>query len=169
MSTMNRTPTISIITAMTRDRVIGKDNRLPWHLPADLQHFKQITMGKPMIMGRKTWESLPGLLPGRLHIVVTRNKAYAAEGASISHSLEAAIWQAGDVPEIMIVGGANLYAQTLSLAQRIYLTEIDLDIEGDAWFPDFDPARWRETRREEHAADEQNRVNYRFITLEKNP
>ncbi|WP_456379635.1 type 3 dihydrofolate reductase [Thiolapillus sp.] len=166
---MNQPPRISIIAAMARNRVIGKGNKLPWRLPADLQHFKRITMGKPMIMGRKTWESLPGLLPGRPHIVVSRNRDHQAPGASLAHSLEAAIRQAGNVPEIMIVGGANLYAQALSLAQRIYLTEIDLDVEGDAWFPEFDSVQWRETSREEHRADENNPVDYRFITLEKTP
>jgi dihydrofolate reductase len=166
---MSKSPIISIITAMAHDRVIGKDNRLPWYLPADLQHFKQITMGKPMIMGRKTWESLPGLLPGRSHIVVTRNTGYVAQGATVAHSLENAIGQAGDVNEIMIVGGANLYAQALSLAQRIYLTEIDLAIDGDAWFPAFDATGWRESSREKHAADDNNPVAYQFITLERAP
>jgi len=166
---MNQSPRISIIAAMARNRVIGKENKLPWRLPADLQHFKRLTMGKPMIMGRKTWESLPGLLPGRLHIVVTRNPDHEAPGAKLAHSLEGAIRQAGDAPEIMIIGGANLYAQALSLAQRIYLTGIDLDVEGDAWFPELDSTRWRETAREEHKADKINPVDYRFITLEKIP
>ena len=166
---MNQPPCISIIAAMARNRVIGKENKLPWRLPADLQHFKRLTMGKPMIMGRKTWESLPGLLPGRPHIVVSRNRDHQAPGASLVHSLEEAIRQAGDAPEIMIVGGANLYVQALSLAQRIYLTEIDLDVEGDAWFPEFDAAQWQETAREEHKADRMNPVDYRFITLEKIP
>ncbi|WP_456414188.1 type 3 dihydrofolate reductase [Thiolapillus sp.] len=166
---MNQPPCISIIAAMARNRVIGKENKLPWRLPADLQHFKRLTMGKPMIMGRKTWESLPGLLPGRPHIVVSRNRDHQATGASLVHSLEEAIRQAGNAPEIMIVGGANLYAQALPFAQRIYLTEIDLDVEGDAWFPELDSARWREIRREEHEADENNPVNYRFVTLEAIP
>ena len=166
---MGQSPRISIIAAMARNRVIGKENSLPWHLPADLQHFKRLTMGKPMIMGRKTWESLPGLLPGRPHIVVSRNRDHQAPGASLAHSLEAAIHQAGNAAEIMIVGGANLYSQALSLTQRIYLTEIDLDAEGDAWFPELDPAKWRETSREEHQADTNNPLNYRFITLEKIP
>ncbi len=166
---MNQPPCISIIAAMARNRTIGRENKLPWRLPADLQHFKRLTMGKPMIMGRKTWESLPGLLPGRLHIVVTRNPDHEAPGAKLAHSLEDAIQQAGDAPEIMIVGGANLYVQALPLAQRIYLTEIDLDVEGDAWFPKFDAAQWRETAREEHKADRMNPVDYRFIILEKTP
>ena len=129
---------LTIIAAMARNRVIGKDNRLPWYLPADLQHFKKITMGKPMIMGRRTWESLPGLLPGRRHIVITRDLAYKADGAEVAHSLEQAIQLAGDVEEIMLVGGANLYAQALDIADRMQLTEIDLDVDGDAWFPEFE-------------------------------
>lgn len=169
MRTMKRSPIISIISAMARNRVIGKDNGLPWRLPADLQHFKQITMGKPMIMGRKTWESLPGLLPGRPHIVVTRNPAYNAEGATVVHSLEEGFEAAGDVDEIMIVGGANLYAQALSHAQRMYLTQIDVEVEGDARFPGYDLREWRETAREAHPANEKNPFDYQFITLEKIP
>lgn len=158
---------LSIIAAMANDRVIGRDNRLPWHLPADLQHFKQITMGKPMIMGRKTWESLPGVLPGRRHIVVTRDMDYRAEGAEIAHSLDEAIELAGKVEEIMVVGGANLYEQALSLADRIYLTEIDLSVEGDAWFPEFDRSTWRERSRVEHPHDARNASDYAFIVLER--
>ncbi|WP_456404421.1 type 3 dihydrofolate reductase [Thiolapillus sp.] len=166
---MSKSPIISIIAAMARNRVIGKDNGLPWRLPADLQHFKQITMGKPMIMGRKTWESLPGLLPGRPHIVVTRNPDYNAEGATVVHSLEEGFAAAGDADEIMIVGGANLYAQALSHAQRMYLTQIDVEVDGDAWFPEYDLGKWRETASETHPANEKNPFDYLFITLEKIP
>ncbi len=166
MCAMDR-PLISIIAAMARNRVIGHENRLPWRLPADLQHFKAMTMGKPMVMGRKTWESLPGLLPGRPHIVVSRNRNYRAEGATLAHSLEEAIEAAGRVDELMIVGGANLYAQALSHARRMYLTLIDAAVEGDAWFPPFDEAEWRETARERHQADQKNPHDYQFVTLEK--
>jgi len=164
---MKKLPVISIISAMAPNRVIGRNNKLPWHLPADLQHFKQITMGKPMIMGRKTWESLPGLLPGRPHIVLTRDAGYTAEGAKVAHSLEQALHFADASTEVMIVGGANLYTQALSIAQRLYLTEIDVDVDGDTWFPEFDRKQWREIDREEHGADERNTSDYRFITLEK--
>ncbi len=160
-------PLISIISAMARNRVIGHENRLPWHLPADLAHFKAVTMGKPMVMGRKTWESLPGLLPGRPHIVVSRNRDYQATGATVVHSLEEAIQAAGQADELMIVGGANLYAQAMSHARRMYLTLIDADVQGDAWFPVFDMDEWRETARETHRADEHNPFGYQFITLEK--
>ncbi len=163
---MNR-PLISIISAMARNRVIGHQNRLPWHLPADLQHFKAVTMGKPMVMGRKTWESLPGLLPGRPHIVVSRNRDYRAEGARVVHSLEEAIDAAGRVEELMIVGGANLYAQALSHAGRMYLTLIDAEVPGDACFPVFDVGQWQETAREKHPADAKNPFDYQFIKLEK--
>ncbi len=160
-------PPLSIIAAMAHNRVIGKDNRLPWNLPADLQHFKRITMGKPMIMGRKTWESLPGLLPGRRHIVVTGDPDYQADGAEVVHSLEQAISQAGDVDEVMLVGGANLYAQALALASRLYLTEIDAEVDGDAWFPEFDPAEWQEVSREACPGDEQNQYSCVFTVLDR--
>jgi dihydrofolate reductase len=161
-------PVISIISAMTQNRVIGNNNQLPWHLPADLAHFKAVTMGKPMIMGRKTWESLPGLLPGRPHIVVTRNRDFIAGGATVAHSLEEAIAQASDKsPEIMIVGGANLYSQALSIAQRLYLTTIYATIDGDARFPEFDRENWCQTHLEKHLADDRNAYDYDFMTLEK--
>ncbi|WP_457673799.1 type 3 dihydrofolate reductase [Thiolapillus sp.] len=163
---MNK-PLISIISAMARNRVIGHENRLPWHLPADLAHFKSVTMGKPMIMGRKTWESLPGLLPGRPHIVVTRNPDYQAEGAGVAHSLEEAIQAAGPVEEVMIVGGANLYAQALPHARRMYLTFIDTDVPGDALFPAFDAREWRQSGERSHPADDSNPFSCRFVTLER--
>ncbi len=162
-----REPVISIISAMARNRVIGKDNRLPWHLPADLQHFKQITMGKPMIMGRKTWESLPGLLPGRPHIVVSRNRDYIAAGARVVHSLEEAIRAAGEAEEIMIVGGANLYAQALPRAGRMYLTFVEAEIAGDAYFPTFDAAQWQERERQTCPADEKNPFACQFVRLDR--
>lgn len=152
---------------MARNNVIGRNNTLPWHLSADLKRFKRITMDKPMVMGRKTWESLPGLLPGRRHIVVTRNRAYLADGAEIAHSLESAIEVAGDVAEVMVVGGAHLYQQALPLADRLYLTLIDADIEGDAFFPSLDETDWQEVSSEAHDPDEKNRFRYRFVTLER--
>ncbi len=160
-------PRISLIAAMANNHVIGRDNTLPWRLSADLKRFKQITMGKPMLMGRKTWESLPGLLPGRRHIVITRNPDYLAAGAEVAHSLEGAIAVAGDVAEIMVVGGAHLYQQALSVADRLYLTLIDADIDGDAFFPPLDDSGWRETSSEDHEPDETNRFRYRFVTLER--
>lgn len=168
LDTPPKEPTLSLIAAMSRSRVIGHNNRLPWRLPADLQHFKQLTLGKAMIMGRKTWESLPGLLPGRRHIVVTRNPDYQATGAEVAHSLAEAISLVGDEAEAMLIGGADLYAQALPIAQRLYLTEIDVDVEGDAFFPPFSRDDWRELCRERHQPDEKNPYPYQFVTYEAN-
>lgn len=162
-------PRISIIAALADNRVIGRDNKLPWRLPADLAHFKRITMGKPMLMGRKTWESLPGLLPGRRHIVITRDVHYQAKGAEIAHSLEAALELVANVAEVMVVGGANIYAQFIPLAQRMYLTRVHTNATGDAWFPEFDSAQWQETAAEWHAADSTNEHPYSFIILQRQP
>ncbi len=158
-------PSISLIVAVTTNDVIGNENRLPWRLPADLQHFKRMTVGKPIVMGRLTWESLPGLLPQRKHIVVTRNKNYQADGAVVVHSLEAALEEAGRVDEIMIVGGGCLYTEALPLANRIYLTRIHQEIDGDTYFPQLDDA-WQVVAREDHRADKKNRHDYSFLTLE---
>ena len=152
---------------MARNRVIGHDNKLPWHLPADLRHFKELTLGKPIIMGRKTWESLPGLLPGRRHIVVTRQQDYVAQGAETASDLESAIALAGDVDEVMIVGGATLYAEALPMADRLYMTLVDADIDGDAHFPDFDLDAWQVIAESSVPVDEKNRYDLRFLTLER--
>ncbi|MBL3590000.1 MAG: type 3 dihydrofolate reductase [gamma proteobacterium endosymbiont of Lamellibrachia anaximandri] len=160
-------PTISLIWAMAENRVIGRNNQLPWHLSADLQHFKRLTLGKPIVMGRKTWESLPGLLPKRQHIVVTGNRGYRAEGALVVHSIDEAVAAAGDAQEIMIVGGGAFYAQMLPRADRLYLTLVHTEVEGDAWFPEFDLSAWREVGREDFTADEKNCFAYSFITLER--
>lgn len=164
---MNPQPIISLIAAMDENRVIGRDNQLPWRLPADLQNFKRLTMGKPMVMGRKTWESLPGLLPGRTHIVISANPAYRAEGCLLVRSIEQALAAAGDVNEIMVVGGANLYRQLLPRADRLYLTLVHTRVTGDAWFPDYQVEAWRELAREDHPADARNPFAYSFLTLER--
>jgi dihydrofolate reductase len=156
-------PHISVIAAMTRNRIIGRNNELPWHLPADLKHFKALTMGKPMIMGRKTWESLPGLLPGRQHIVVSRNPDYVAQDAILALSLDEAIAAAGDAPEVMIIGGANLYQQALEIANTLYITLIDMEVEGDVSFPPLDKTVWTQSQFEHHSADEKNPHDYSFI------
>lgn len=141
-------PRVALIAAMARDRVIGRDNTLPWRLPEDLRHFKATTLGHPVIMGRKTWESLPsGALPGRRNLVVSRNPDYAATGAEVAGSLTAALALAAPAPEVFVIGGAELYALALPLAERLHLTEIDLTVAGDAWFPEFDPTHWQETAR----------------------
>ena len=159
------TPTLSLIAAMGDNRVIGRDNGLPWRLPADLSHFKALTMGKPMIMGRLTWESLPGLLPGRPHIVITRDPAYRAEGCLIAHSLDDALRAAGEAGEVMVVGGATLYREALPRADRIYLTLVHGEFEGDVLFPEFDRGAWFEANRERHEPDERNPHPYTFVTL----
>ncbi|MCP3661134.1 MAG: dihydrofolate reductase [Gammaproteobacteria bacterium] len=158
-------PQISLITAMAENRVIGNQNGLPWRLPNDLKHFKEITMGKPMIMGRKTWESLPGVLPGRPHLVITRDPEYGAAGCTVVYSLEQALSAAGDIPEVMVVGGANIYQQFLPRADRIYLTQVHAEVEGDAFFPTFDASLWRELEKTRHEEDEKHACAYTFITL----
>jgi len=165
--TNGRTPLISIIAALSENGVIGRNNRLPWHLPADLAHFKALTLGKPIVMGRRTWESLPGLLPERTHIVVTRDRSYRAEGCILVASPEEAIAAARDAAEIMVVGGAGLYRVMLPLAGRMYLTRVAARVEGDVSFPDLDPSCWREVAREERRCDERNRHDLTFLTLER--
>ncbi|MEW6165236.1 MAG: dihydrofolate reductase [Pseudomonadota bacterium] len=153
-----------IIVAMARNGVIGRDNALPWHLPEDLKRFKQLTMGHAVIMGRKTWESLPEKfrpLPGRRNIVVTRNAGYAAPGATVVHSLEEAE-KVSPGGTAFIIGGAELYAHALPRATRLEITEIDADIEGDARFPAFDRAQWRETRRA--SGTDANGLRYAFVS-----
>jgi len=158
---------LSLIAALADNRVIGIDNRLPWHLPADLQHFKRITLGKPILMGRKTWESLPGILPGRIHVVITRNPDYQAQGAVVVHSLEEALQRFAGADELMLVGGAELYAQAIPLASRMYLTEVHAQPEGDAFFPDFERAQWLEVNRVEGVCDDKNTIAHTFLTLQR--
>jgi dihydrofolate reductase len=160
-------PKLSIIAAVADNGVIGIDNRLPWRLPADLAHFKRLTLGKPILMGRRTWESLPGLLPHRTHVVISRNPDYRAEGAVVVHSLEQAIEQFGDVDELMLIGGAQLYAQALPLAARLYLTEVHAEPEGDAFFPAFDRAEWCEVERIAGQVDERNPIPHHFVTYQR--
>ena len=158
---------ISIVVAMAANRVIGRDNGLPWHLPADLKHFKETTMGKPILMGRRTWESIGRPLPGRTSIVITRDQDYAAPGCVVVNSIEAALQAAGQQEEVMVIGGAEFYRQVLPRTGTIYLTQIHADIEGDTFFPELDEAEWRETARVDCEADERNPYEYSFITLER--
>jgi dihydrofolate reductase len=163
------TPRITVIAAVAANGVIGRDNRLLWRLPADLKHFKALTMGHPMIMGRKTWESLPGLLPGRPHIVVSRNPDYRAEGATVCPSLAAAIAAAGAADEVFVIGGAELYAQALAVADRLELTEIAAGFDGDARFPDWDRAAWRTRWRKVAATTGRtdDGLAYSFVTYDR--
>ena len=139
---------VSLIVAMARNGVIGKDNRLPWHLPEDLQRFKRLTMGHPIIMGRKTYESIGKLLPGRTSVIVTRRQGYLLPGAIIAHSLEDAIDRCANDDEIFVIGGAQIYRAALDLADRLLITQIDREIAGDTVFPPVDWSRWREVERQ---------------------
>lgn len=159
---------LSIIVAMAKNRVIGANNTLPWHLPADLKHFKSLTMGHHIIMGRKTYESIGKPLPGRTSVVVTRNTGYSLPGVIVVNSLPAAIKACGNDDEIFVIGGAELYRQAIDLADRIYLTEIEADIAGDAHFTEFDSKMWRETGRESHSPDEKNLHPYHFVSYCRN-
>jgi len=158
---------ISIVVAMAANRVIGNNNRLPWHLPADLKHFKQTTMGKPILMGRKTWESIGRALPGRTNIVITRDENYAAPGCVVVHSIEAAMQAAQQQDEVMVIGGAEFYRQVLPRADTIYLTRIHQDFEGDAFFPELDETGWQEVARVDCDADDRNPCAYSFIRLDR--
>lgn len=160
---MNR-PEITLILARAANGVIGADGRMPWHLPADLRRFKQLTMGRPMIMGRKTFDSLPALLEGRRHIVLTRDTGWQEEGAEVAHSIEAAL-RLANAPHVMVIGGAEIHALFLPLAHRIELTEVMLEPAGDAAIPYPDPAHWQEVAREAHGADDGGRPAYAFVTL----
>jgi dihydrofolate reductase len=158
---------ISIVVAMAANRVIGRDNQLPWHLPADLKHFKETTMGKPILMGRKTWESIGRPLPGRTNIVITRDENYDAPGCVVVHSIEAALQAAAKQDEVMIIGGAEFYRQVLPQTDRIYLTRINEDFDGDTLFPELDSSEWQEAGRIDCDADENNPHSYSFITLDR--
>jgi dihydrofolate reductase len=158
---------INIVVAKSENDVIGRDGDLPWRLCADLRHFKATTLGHPLVMGRKTHESIGRPLPGRHNIVVTRQADYLAAGCTVTGSLEQAIIAAHPATEIMIIGGAALYAAALPRAERIYLTEVHAEITGDTYFPPIDRDAWRELERERHEADESNDHDYSFVVLER--
>lgn len=165
-------PTLSLIAAVARNGVIGVDNRLPWKLSGDLKFFKRTTMGKPMVMGRKTWESFGAKpLPGRPHIVLTRDMGYVAEGATVLHGLEAALAEArhlaGPEGEVMVIGGEALFADTLPLADRLYLTEVDAEPEGDARFPAFDRSLFTETELDRQPPAGPESPGYRVLQLDR--
>lgn len=158
---------ISLIVAVSPDGVIGKNGKMPWHLPADLQYFKSITMGKPIVMGRKTWESLGRPLPGRKNIVLTRDENFSAEGCTVIHGLDELAQAVGGADEVMIIGGAELYRQMLPRAEHIYMTRVACDVEGDTWFPEFNKAEWKTGFIEAHDADEKNPCAYTFIRYDR--
>ena len=159
------TPKISLIAAMAHDRVIGANNQLLWHLPSDFKHFKSVTMGKPVIMGRKTFESIGRALPGRLNIIITRNSHYQSDDCVVVHSLAEALAEVSHVTEVMIIGGAEIYSAAMDEADMLYLTYVDAQFEGDTYFPEWDPREWQEVSREAHPPDVKNPYPYTFVTL----
>ncbi len=158
---------IALVAALARNGVIGRDNRLPWRLPADMRHFRRLTLGHPVLMGRRTYQSIGKPLAGRLNIVLSRDPAFQAPGCVVVGSLEEGVKAAGDCEELMVIGGAAVYRLALPLATRMYLTVIHQDFAGDARFVDYDPQAWRETAREDHDADDENPCAYSFVTLER--
>lgn len=166
---------VSLIVAKSQNGCIGRDNKLPWHLPGDLKYFKQATFGKPIIMGRKTWESLKGPLPGRANIVITRQADYLANGARVVGSLEEAIKLAASIAlidgeeEVVVIGGAEVYAQALPLVDHLYITEVHADIDGDAHFPEYDTSLWQEAGRQDFSAEGPNPYDYSFVVYQRRP
>lgn len=159
---------ISLIVAMANQRVIGHQNQMPWHLPADLRHFKAVTLGKPVIMGRRTFESIGRPLPGRRNIVVSRNAEWFHDGVELVHSLASALDLVSHEDEVMIIGGGQLYKEALPLADRLYLTHIELSVEdADTWFPDYSAYQWNMIDSESHEPDEKNPYHYRFESLDR--
>lgn len=158
---------IIYLVARADNGIIGRDGKLPWHLPSDLKRFKTLTMGKPMIMGRKTFESLRAPLPGRRHIVVTRDRRWQAEGAEVASSPEEALWLADwTKQEVAVIGGAQIFDELKDWAARVELTEVHADVQGDTFMPPFDPALWREVSREPHA-EENGRPAFSFVQLSR--
>ncbi|MGE5470138.1 MAG: dihydrofolate reductase [Bacteroidota bacterium] len=161
-------PEIVIIVAVAKNRVIGKDNQLIWNIPQDMARFKALTSGHTVLMGRKTWESLPPRfrpLPGRRNIVISRQPDYAAPGADVAASLEAGLTLAGDTSTVFVIGGEQIYRQAMALADRLEITEVELAPEGDAWFPEIDAAAWRETQKETPSG--QSGTGFSFVTYRR--
>jgi dihydrofolate reductase len=170
---MDNSPRITLIVARARNGVIGRDNQIPWKIPGEQARFKRITLGHPIVMGRKTWESIVavagGPLPGRRHIVVTRDARYSAPGAEVATSLDAALRLAADAQEIFVIGGAQLYAEAMPRAHRLIVTEIDADIEGDTYFPAPDPRDWAAVETEHQPAGTNRPFAVEFITYHRRP
>lgn len=164
---------LAIIVAAAENGVIGRNNALPWHLPGDLQYFRRVTMGKPVVMGRKTYESIGRPLPGRTNIVITRNQDFHAEGVKLVASLDAALQIAegialiDGVSELVVIGGAEIYRAAIPMAARLYVTEIHASVEGDAYLPDIDWTEWREIERERHVAHGDNPYDYSFVVYRR--
>jgi dihydrofolate reductase len=157
---------ITLIAAMGNNRAIGLDGRMPWHLPAELQHFKRATMGKAIVMGRKTWQSIGRPLPGRQNIVISRNPEFTAEGADVCDSLAGAV-EVAESGEVMVIGGGQLYSAAMPMAQAMILTLIDIEPEADTWFPEWDESQWRPTEEQRYPIDEDNKLSYRIVRFER--
>lgn len=160
-------PLISLIVAMAENGTIGRDNALPWRLPDDLKRFKALTMGKPLLMGRKTCESIGRALPGRTSLVLTRDRGWRFEGVVVVHSLGHALGWARDAEELVAIGGAEIFRLLMPFARRIYLTLVHAEIPGDTFFPDFDPTQWADVECHAYPADERNAYPFTFVTLER--
>lgn len=158
----------SIIAAASRNNVIGKDNKLPWRLPADLAHFKELTLGHTVILGRKTFESIGRPLPNRRNIVITRNKNFKPEGVEVVHSIEEALSLADDDNEVFVIGGEEIYKQALPLVDKVYLTKVQAEVDGDAYFPELGD-EWKEVSKIENKADEENEYDYDFLEYIRSP
>ena len=167
MRYVDNRPLISFVVAMTPDHVIGRDNQLPWHIPADLARFKRLTIGRPVVMGRRTFESIGRPLPQRHNIVVTRNRSYVADGGTIAHSVEDAVSAAGDVPEIAVIGGAQIFQELLSRANVLYVTYVHVDVHGDTFFPQLSPDDWLEHERRELGAGPKTAYPLSFVTFHR--
>jgi dihydrofolate reductase len=160
-------PLVSILVATDERGAIGRDGGLPWHLPNDLKRFKSLTMGKPIVMGRKTWDSIGRPLPGRLNVVITRQAGYASAGVTIVPSLEAALVAAGKAGEVCVIGGAEIYRLALPVTERIHLTRVHATVPADTFFPALESRDWREVGREDHPADEKHAYAYSFLELRR--
>lgn len=160
-------PRVTLIAARARNGVIGRDNAMPWRIPGELAHFKRMTMGHPIVMGRKTWESIGRPLPGRRNIVVTRDRAFNAAGAEVVHSLDEALAACAAQADVFVIGGAQIYEAAMPHADRLLITEIDRDFDGDAFMPAPDAAQWRETARDTHAADGDPSFQYSYVSYER--
>ena len=158
---------VAIIVAMDKQGLIGRNNDLPWKLSADLKYFRRVTMGKPLVMGRNTHESIGRPLPGRKNIIVTSNANYHVDGCTVVSSLDQALLACDDAEEVMVMGGASLYEQLLPQADRVYLTHVNAELEGDTWFPQWNKDQWQEISREDHQADEKNQYPYSFVIYDR--
>ena len=165
---------LALMAARARNQCMGRDNQLPWRLPGDLQYFKRVTRGKPIIMGRRTWESLNRALPGRTNIVITRRSDYEAEGGEVVHSLDEALELGarvaahGGASEVVVIGGADIFRAALACADRVYMTEVHADVEGDTFFPEMDPDHWRLGERDDAVAQPDDEYDYSFVVYERN-